>query len=305
MFLIKKEGSEILSIPVKELQPKDTRHISSPLAISILELLSHKPMYSLEIANKLGVHEQKVYYHMRNFKRAGLVEVFREESRQGAVARYYKLSKPAFAFRFQDFENTHKVDYRSDSPYLRPFISDGQLDALVIVGSPDPHGPEKARSRDGYYAIDLGLFFGTFLNSVTRFHVKLDTEVHNDELNQNLILIGGPIVNKITERANRHLPIRFEKEHHWSIYSTFSKNRYPADEAGLIVSIRNPFNASKHLLVVAGKRYSGTRAAIIAFLKHFREIESGNIHDRNVHAKVVEGTDMDSDGIIDDVEFRE
>ena len=140
---------------------------------------------------------------------------------------------------------------------------------------------------------------------MSKFHVKLDTEVRDKDLQQNLIIVGGPIVNKITERINKHLPIRFEKEQQWSIYSTLSRNLYPEDEAGLIVSVENPLVKSKHLLVVAGKRYSGTRAAIIAFLKHFKQIESGNVHQSNVNAKVVEGIDLDSDGIIDDVEFRE
>ena len=59
------------------------------------------------------------------------------------------------------------------------------------------------------------------------------------------------------------------------------------------------------LLIVAGKRFSGTRAAIIAFLKHFKRIAAGNIHDSHTLANVVEGVDLDSDGIVDDVEFRE
>ena len=72
-----------------------------------------------------------------------------------------------------------------------------------------------------------------------------------------------------------------------------------------IVKAKNPFNPEKSILLLAGRRYSGTRAAIIAFLKNFKEIAKGNIHDKNVYAKVVEGTDLDSDGIVDNVEFRE
>ena len=67
----------------------------------------------------------------------------------------------------------------------------------------------------------------------------------------------------------------------------------------------SPFNKDKYILVVAGKRFSGTRAAIIAFLKDFKKITNGNIHNQNIKAKVVEGIDLDSDGIIDDIEFRE
>ena len=68
---------------------------------------------------------------------------------------------------------------------------------------------------------------------------------------------------------------------------------------------KNPFNPEKSILVVAGKRYMGTRAATIAFLKNFKEISRGNVHNRAIKARVVEGIDLDSDGIIDDIEFRE
>ena len=65
------------------------------------------------------------------------------------------------------------------------------------------------------------------------------------------------------------------------------------------------FNKNKSVLVWAGKRYRGTRAAIIGFLQNFKEICAGNVHNRDIKAKVVEGSDLDSDGIIDSIEFKE
>ena len=52
-------------------------------------------------------------------------------------------------------------------------------------------------------------------------------------------------------------------------------------------------------------RNSGTKAAIMSFLKYFEKIEEGNIYDKNIFSKVVLGLDMNSDGQIDDVEFLE
>ena len=43
------------------------------LSWRILTLLSEKEMYPLEIARKLGMHEQKVYYHVRKLERAVLI----------------------------------------------------------------------------------------------------------------------------------------------------------------------------------------------------------------------------------------
>ena len=215
----------------------------------------------------------------------------------------YTLTEPAFVIRFKNFETTSKIaQIRNESEFLEPFIKDGQLNSLIIVGSPDPHGQDKARSRDGYYGMDLALFLGTFLNYVPKFNVKLDTEVRESDLENNLILIGGPLVNKVVEKVNPKLPIRFEEG---NIKSIISDETYPQDECGLIVKAKSSFNKDKHVLVVAGKRFSGTRAAIIAFLKDFKKITNGNVHNPAIKAKVVEGIDLDSDGIIDDVEFRE
>ncbi len=57
--------------------------------------------------------------------------------------------------------------------------------------------------------------------------------------------------------------------------------------------------------MIAGKRYVGTKSAIVSFLKKFSEIKKGNIYDRNYSGKVVMGLDVDSDGNIDDVEMLE
>lgn len=260
-------------------------------------------MYPIDIAKALKVHEQKIYYHIRNLEKAGIIKVVKKETKQGATANFYSLTEPAFVIRFKEFETTSKIgQIRNESEFLEPFIKDGQLNSLIIVGSPDPHGADKARSRDGYYGMDLALFLGTFLNYVPKFNVKLDTEVRDDDLQNNLILIGGPVVNKVMEKVNQKLPIRFEDG---NIKSTASNEIYPQDECGLIVKTRNPFNPDKYILVVAGKRFSGTRAAIIAFLKDFKKVTIGNIHNPEIKAKVVEGVDLDSDGIVDDIEFRE
>lgn len=306
MFVVEKKKNEILSLPAQEIKAEHAKNFSSELAIKILKLLAQKPMYPLKVARELKVHEQKVYYHIKNLKRIGAIKVVKEEEHKGAVAKYYSVDKPAFVVKLKELESSQNIQLKSESSFLEPFIKDGQLNALIIVGSPDPHGPEKARSRDGYYGMDLALFLGTFLNYVPNFYVKLDTETREEDLgNNNLILIGGPVVNKITARINSKLPIRFDQSNQWAIKSTLSAKSYPADEAGLIVKTKNPFNSEKNILLVAGKRYSGTRAAIIAFLKNFKRITEGNIHNPKIKAKVFEGVDLDSDGIIDDVEERE
>lgn len=303
MFVITKNKNEIYSLPAKELSFNSLKNFGSELAQKIVKCISDKAKYPADIAKELKVHEQKVYYHIRNLEKAGVVKVVKKETKQGATANFYALTEPAFVVKFKELQSTQKISqFKEESPYLEPFIKNGKLDALIVVGSPDPHGTDKARSRDGYYGIDLALFLGTYLNYVPEFNVKLDTEVRESDLNNNLILIGGPITNKTMEKFNDKFPIRFEKG---NIKSTLSNEIYPQDECGMIIKVKNPLYKDKSILAVAGKRYSGTRAAIIAFLKHFKKLTEGNIHNKNIMARVVEGIDLDSDGIIDDVEFRE
>jgi len=305
MFIVEKRPEGTYSLPVKELKASQIKALTSELAEKIVKLLAEKPSYPKELSKRLKVHEQKIYYHIRNLEKAGIIRILKKETIQGAVANYYTLIEPAVVLKFAELKPTQKITASKEesNKFLEPFIKDGQLNAMIIVGSPDPHGPEKARSRDGYYGMDLALFLGTFLNYVPRFNVKLDTETHKEDMDNNLILIGGPVVNKVTQKINDKLPVRFDKQN--NIKSTVSGNVYPSDEIGIIVKAKNPYNKNKSILLVAGKRHPGTRAAIIAFLKKFNEIVLGNKKNPKIYAKVVEGIDLDSDGIVDDVEVRE
>ncbi len=306
MYVVDKNKEKVVSLPAKELEFKSIRSISSKLAQDILKVIGEKISYPKEIAKKLNVHEQKVYYHVRNLEKAKVIEVSKTEVVSGAVANFYKLVKPSFVVKFKEFQETSKLAGLSERPksFLEPFIENGNLNAVIIVGSPDPHGPEKARSKDGYYGIDLALFLGTFLNYIPSLNVRLDTEARKEDLEKNLILIGGPVVNSISLRINDKLPVKFIKEDNWKIKS-FSGKEYLSDETGVIVKVKNPFNPKKKLLLVAGKRHSGTRAVMIAFIKYFSEVIKGNKFDNKIMAKVVEGVDLDSDGIVDDVEILE
>lgn len=311
-WIVEHRNGKTFSLPARFIEPHHARAALSPLAWKIILSISEKPSYPKEIGKKLKVHEQKVYYHIRNLEKAGLIRVAKTQNMYGVTAKIYDINEPAFALVLRNMEESQKISSIKDEHqnFLHPFIDNGNLNATIIVGSTDPHGPTKARAKDAPYGINLGFFLGSFLNYAPSASVKLDTETTREDLKNNLIVIGGPGVNRLCAQINDKLPIKFKedekrKNFYTDIYSTISKKTYGEDENGIIVKMKSPFVADKQVLVIAGKRSQGTKAAIIALMQKFDEICEGNAHNKRIMAKVVEGIDSDSDGIIDSVEIKE
>ena len=295
MYIVKEENERMLLLPAKELQ------LSKGVGLKILNLLSKKPSYPKEVAKKLNLHEQKVYYHFRQLEKKGFVKVVGREEKGAAFAKVYALEKPAFFMRFAEYETSERIP--RESAFLEPFIVNGMLDAKIVIGSQEPHGPERARSRDAGYAVELGMFLGTFLTGVDKTMVRQDVDMHEHDMKDNLIVIGGPVTNRVSRMLNANMPINFDRKK--NVYSSISERTYYLDETGIIVKMKNPFDETKSVLIFSGKRHMGTRAAILAAIRHLKEIEKGNSKNNKIYAKVVEGLDEDGDGIIDGVQFME
>jgi DNA-binding transcriptional ArsR family regulator len=287
----------------KVLHPKNLRVLGSELALKILAELAKKPQSAMDIARKLKQHEQKIYYHIRRLAAAGIIQLERTEERVGAVAKIFSILHPYVATKLFDGEHLPDVKTKAaEIDFFRNFVRDGKLDATIVVGSPDPHGKYGAQASDGSAAIDLALFLGTFLNEAQP-NYKLDTELREEELKNNLIVVGGPKANIVIDKINTKLPIYFDTKRDFDIVSSITKSIYTGDEVGILVKMKNPFNKNKEVLVISGKRFKGTRAAILALIKYFRKIRVESKND--FVAKVVRGIDRDADGKIDDVEFLE
>ncbi|MEM7820769.1 MAG: helix-turn-helix domain-containing protein [Candidatus Aenigmatarchaeota archaeon] len=306
-----KDGNNTM-LPVKMLTPAQLKAVVSPLAWKILQLLVQKPDYPKGLGKRLKVHEQKIYYHIRRLEAAGLVKKLRTETKQGALANIYTIVEPAFAITLKELEPATKLFSMPQSyrEYLEPFIKNGRLDALIVIGNPEPHGPDKAKGHDGLYATDLALFLGTFLNFVPSSSIKLDTDMREVDMKRNLILIGGPGVNAVTAKVNAKLPIHFVRvkyNHNYftQLKSEVSGKTYSEESYAIICKTKNPWDKNKAILVIAGRRFFGTKAAVLAIMQHFDEVCKGNSYNPKVHARVIDGIDMDSDGEIDAVEFLE
>jgi DNA-binding transcriptional ArsR family regulator len=283
--------------------------LSTELALKIIKELGKEPSCAMDVARRLKVHEQKVYYHVRRLEELGLIKVIDMEERVGAIAKIYAPTSSVVSFKLFDGEHINDIKTRAEElKFLRPFIKDGKLNSMIVVGSPDPHGKYKAPASDGYCAIDLGMFLGQFINESKIPYYKLDTQVQKEDLNNNLILVGGPKTNIIADKINKQLPIYFDYSDEyleWNIVSSLSKTVYRESQIGFLARIQNPFSTEKEILIFSGKGFKGTRAAVLAFIKHLKKVMKGNTVKSDVIAKVVQGIDVDSDGIIDEVEFLE
>jgi DNA-binding transcriptional ArsR family regulator len=296
--------------------PEQLRAVLNRLSWQILKLLCNSEMYPIEIAKKMNVHEQKIYYHIRKLAEAGIIKIVREEDKKGATAKYYEVSYPAFGVELP-FGNRRmtatgalEMDKRLKQ-FFTPFINDGMFDGKIIVGSPDPHGPFKARARDGHYAAYLSLFIGQYVCLPDDFVIKLDVDVKVEkEEKNNMILVGGPGTNLLTEEINQFLPTRFSVKStdegflFGGLVSQKTTNIYTSDNVGLIAKIVNPWDKNKRIIVAAGNKAVGTKACVLALTK-FQNEALRNLDEGDSFSAVIQGFDLNGDGKVDAIELLE
>jgi DNA-binding transcriptional ArsR family regulator len=287
------------------------------LSWRILTLLSEKEMYPLEIARKLGMHEQKIYYHIRKLERAGAIVIVREEKKKGATAKFYKTVSPAFGVEFpHGYKTMQRPSLVSVNRQLQDFFQEfinknGVFDGKIVVGCPAPHGPFKTSARDGHYAAHLAFFLGQFVKNPEEFAIKLDTDVKAEkEERNNLILVGGPGTNLLTQEINGHLPVRFNMQSSeqgfllGGLASQRTSRVYTADTTGLVAKITNPWDASKRIIIVAGNKAVGTKACVLA-LTNFWSKTLQKYQGDQAFAAIIQGFDLDGDGKVDSIEVSE
>lgn len=298
-------------------KPQKLKMVLGKLSWKILSMLADAEMYPMEIAKKLGVHEQKVYYHIRKLAKAGAIAIVREEEKKGAIAKYYRATSSAFGIELPfGYTNvkTHAFTYmpKQLQQFFSPFIGkDGNFYGKIVVGSPDPHGSFKARARDGHYASYLTLFLGQFVQVPEDFIIKLDVDMKAEkEENNNLILVGGPGTNLLTQEVNDHLPIRFRmmpSDHGFlfgGLVSQKTQNAYTGDAVGIVARIVNPWSREKRIIVIAGNKAVGTKACVLALAKFWKQTLK-HFKRKNDFATVIQGFDLDGDGKVDSIEVIE
>ena len=143
------------------------------------------------------------------------------------------------------------------------------------------------------------------------FVIKLDVDVKAEkEEKNNLILVGGPGTNLLTQEINEFLPVKFvmqSSEQGFMLGGLASKKTaqiFTSDVSGLVAKIINPWDNSKRIVILAGNTAVGTKACVIA-LTNFWKKTLEKYQNEDTFAVVITGFDLDGDGKVDSIEVRE
>ena len=298
MARILRDNSEI--VESEEIQEEELKALSDPTRVKIIRKLGENPSYPAKISKKLEIPKQKAYYHFRILEEAGLISEERQEERSGGIATFYTPSEDAFHIDLgAEGSKTAFEPFEDAGSFLQPLVENGKLNGKIVVGSPDEHGPDQVRARDGHLAGEVGLKLGKYA-STTESSIRLDTEIFLSEaFEQNLLMIGGVLTNTVTRRFNDKFPVSFEGENFPYRGFDTPENSYTDAKAGFIARAENPESENKYVYLIAGVQSDGTRAAVQAFKDVDHLFEAGQTY------TVIRGRDMDGDGEIDDYEVLE
>ncbi len=261
----------------------------------IIQCLEEGPAYTKQIASKLGYNWAKTYYHIRLLKENGLIEVVDEKTISGATAKLYALKPQNFKLSIANGFGRHIKSFPQQ--LFSKFKKGNRFDGIIIVGSPEPHGPFNAQARDGWIATIMGWYLGRFFE-LPKIPILTDVEVRKrKEEKNNLVLIGGPISNLVTRDINSFLPIFFESDP-WGLRDPNGEIHTDVS-VGLVSRVPNPNDESKAILVLAGISQKGTHTAILAVTKERIPLPP----DDTPFAAIVRGIDTEGIGDIGDVEI--
>ncbi len=286
--------------------PKAFSALNSKLALKIVKSLAESPASAIDISRKLKIHEQKVYYHTRKLEKAGIIYTISQERRHGMIAKIYSVVSPVIATKLYD----KGVEVKENAPshlsgeidrFFTPFIEGGKLNAKIIVADPYSHGKYLEEGKESQHIIDLCIMFGNLLTTLEFPYYKLDTEVKEFDLKNNLILLGNAWTNTIIDKVNGNLPIFFDSEKR-AIISKFTNKLYKDPNIGAIVKCDNPFEKNKKLLLITSIRTRGIEACNIALTQYLNNLVSKQT---DTVVKIIEGFDKDGDKKIDFIRFLE
>jgi len=254
-----------------QLNRKKLKALSNDTRLEIVELLRKDPDYPSSIARKLEISKQKAHYHFSQLEDADIITEKRGEGRRSTI---YKLKASRLVYG-DEIENSELLEKTFENNK-----------GLIVVGSPDQHGEDQVRARDGHLAGEIAIKLG---KNRLDFTTVWDTQVVRDKLfDENMIILGGILTNTVAKKFNSEFPAYFSGDSFPYREIKTPESKFTDPDIGIITIKENK-------IMVAGVRNTGTRAAVKAFQNE--DLEKDYL--------VVKGLDLDGDGEIDNYEVIE
>lgn len=258
----------------EKLTSRKIKALNNKTRRKIVKMLKDEPDYPASVARELGISKQKAHYHFNQLEEAKIIEKENSENISGGKAHYYQVKASRLVFGDEP-ENSSLLEKAFDEPK-----------GLIVVGSPDQHGEDQVRARDGHLAGEIGLKLG---RHKLDFETVWDTKVVRDKLfDKNMVILGGILTNTVAKKFNSKFPAFFSGDSFPYREIKTPTSTFTDPDIGIITRKDNK-------VMIAGVRNTGTVAAAKAFKKE--DLEKDYL--------VVKGLDLDGDGEIDDYEVIE
>ncbi|MFB6190996.1 MAG: ArsR/SmtB family transcription factor [Candidatus Nanohaloarchaea archaeon] len=299
---LRRDTEEI--VEAAELDRPAIKALTDDTRREMLQILASSPSYPAEIASRMDLGKQQAYYHFRKLEDAGLIEEDHEEKRSGGVATFYRPSADGYLLDLGSGGRKAMVPPAREGArkFLEPMVEEGRVTGCIVVGSPDEHGRDQVRAKDGHLAGEVGLTLGNY-GKTTDLVTRLDTElVSSGNFGQDIFMVGGVLTNTVTMRFNDAFPASFSTDSFPYHELETPQESYTEDAIGVVQKAENPEEPGKAIYMAAGIRNRGTQGAIRA-LKDIEELAQG--YSSGEFYRVVRGLDLDGDGSVDDYEVVE
>lgn len=168
-----------------------------------------------------------------------------------------------------------KINELENGDYVYSFMKHSKSGRIVIVYgtiNPDRSGNEHDKQL-------AELIWRSLAHRGYNVTVRADINVTEKDLKSYLILIGGPVANNVTRHVNDLLKVRFIKKNgEYVLYSEYTNRTYFSEDVGVFEIVRNPWNKSKLMILIAGITRDGTFVPYTPDILHYC-IYNGNWRD--------------------------
>lgn len=240
--------------------------------------------------------DQAIYYQLRKLRDFGFIETISEKEPYGkhrvTTSQKYKLTSLQYVINFSEFlskknyNSTSKLFSESvQSNFLHSFSKNGKFNGFIVIGT---------GSHDAPFIGNLSFLLAKYFDLTIPSFVTYDSSILDDSddkkvkemLSQNLILLGGPNVNRVfhatvvsqsnqSNSLNDILPVKFVQAPDSGIIIQKTNKTFLSKyhKVGVIQIIDNPWNPKNKILTIGGSRMVGTAAAVTAFIDYFESID--------------------------------